>query len=77
MEELTPTTEKGFQRKGSEESGRWRNVNISMRTPLLERLDEVVDSEFVASDSRSLFVREVLRQKLSEIESKSEGSFYD
>lgn len=71
MEKITPISEKGYQREGSEESQRWRNVNISMKTPLLERLDEVVDSELVPSDSRSLFVRKILREKLSEIESEA------
>lgn len=71
MEKLTSTSEKGYQREDSADSGRWRNVNISMKTPLLERLDQVVDSELVPFDSRSMFVRVILRERLSEIESEA------
>lgn len=71
MERLSTTSNKVFQREDSEENHRWRNVNISMKTPLLERLDEIVDSELVPSDSRSMFVREILREKLSELESEA------
>jgi metal-responsive CopG/Arc/MetJ family transcriptional regulator len=71
MERLSTTSDKVFQRNSSEEDHRWRNVNISMKTPLLERLDDVVDSELVPSDSRSMFVREILREKLSELESET------
>jgi metal-responsive CopG/Arc/MetJ family transcriptional regulator len=71
MERLSNTADKAFQRNSSEENERWRNVNISMKTPLLERIDKVVDSELVPSDSRSMFVRKILREKLSEIESEA------
>ena len=66
MTKKTSTLQKDFQRQSENE--RWRNVNVSMKSPLLERLDKVVESDIFPSNSRSKLVRHILREKLPELE---------
>lgn len=46
----------------------WENVNIAMKTSLLKRLDNLVESDLTSAQSRSKLVREIIREKLHMLE---------